>query len=106
MLTNNGLEVLTIADQEGNVIARGHSEKTGDSVLSQINVKKALAGEVSAGFEEGTVVKFSLRAGAPIKVDGRIVGTITPGIDLTATSNVRRWHENALQCGMHDLPQR
>ena len=86
LLANNGLEVLTIADQDGKVIARGHSAKTGDSVANQINVKKAQAGEVSVGFEEGTVVKFSLRAGSPIKVDGRIVGTITPGIDLTSTN--------------------
>jgi hypothetical protein len=86
LMTDNGLEVLTIADKDGKVIARGHSEKIGDSVANQINVKKALAGEVSVGIEEGTVVKFSLRAGAPIKIDGRIVGTITPGVDLTGTS--------------------
>ncbi len=86
LLSNNSLEVLTIADVNGNVLARGHSEKVGDSVANQINVKKALAGEVSAGIEEGTVVKFSIRAGAPVKVDGRIVGTVTPGIDLTATN--------------------
>lgn len=86
LMANNGLEVLTIADSAGIVIARGHSEKIGDSITNQINVKKAQAGEVSVGLEEGTVVKFSLRAGAPIKVDGRIVGTVTPGIDLTATT--------------------
>ena len=86
LMTNNGLEVLTIADVEGKVIARGHSEKTGDSIANQINVKKAQAGEVSVGIEEGTVVKFSLRAGAPIKINDRLVGTITPGIDLTATT--------------------
>ncbi len=86
LMTINGLEVLTVADAEGKVIARGHSEKTGDSIASQINVKKARAGEVSAGIEEGTVVKFSLRAGAPIKINDRLVGTITPGIDLTSSS--------------------
>ncbi|MHC1727362.1 MAG: methyl-accepting chemotaxis protein [Syntrophobacteraceae bacterium] len=86
MVKNNGLDVLTIADKEGKVIARGHSEKTGDSIANQVNVKKAQAGEVSVGIEEGTVVKFSLRAGAPIKINDRIVGTITPGISLTATT--------------------
>lgn len=82
IMANERLGFVTIADQEGNVIARGHSGKTGDSVISQINVKKALAGEVSVGIEEGTEIKLSLRAGAPVKIDGRIVGTITPGIDL------------------------
>jgi len=86
VLTSNHLDVLTIADARGNVLARGHSDKIGDSVLNQTNIKKALAGEASVGIEEGTEVKFSLRAGAPVKVDGSIVGTITPGIDLTATN--------------------
>jgi hypothetical protein len=86
LMTHNRLEVLTVADQDGKVVGRGHSDKVGDSVSNQVNVKKAKEGNISAGFEEGTVVKFSLRAGAPIKIDGRIVGTITPGIDLTATS--------------------
>ena len=86
LMTDNRLDVLTIVDTEGKVIARGHSEKTGDSIGYQINVKRALAGEVSGGIEEGTVVKFSLRAGAPVKINGLIVGTISTGIDLTATS--------------------
>jgi methyl-accepting chemotaxis protein len=86
LTTNEGLDFVTIADREGKVIARSHSDKAGDSVANQTNVKKALAGEVSVGIEEGTVVKLSLRAGAPVKIAGRIVGTVTPGIDLTTTS--------------------
>jgi sensor histidine kinase regulating citrate/malate metabolism len=74
---------ITIADKNGNVVGRGHSDKTGDSVLSQPNVKKALAGEASTGIEEGTVVKFSLRAGAPVKVGDKVVGSVTTGVDLT-----------------------
>ncbi len=87
LMTNNGLAVLTIADDEGKVVARGHSDKVGDSVANQLNVRKALAGEVSVGIEAGTMVKLSLRAGAPVKFEGRIVGTITPGLDLTANTN-------------------
>jgi methyl-accepting chemotaxis protein len=78
---------ITIADKDGNVVARGHSDKTGDNVLSQINIQKALAGETSSGIEEGTVVKFSLRAGYPVKVDGQIVGSITTGIDLSSNNS-------------------
>ena len=84
---NEGLDFVTIADGEGKVIARSHSDQTGDSVANQINVKRALAGETSAGMEEGTVVKLSLRAGAPVRIDGRIVGTVTPGINLTSTNS-------------------
>ena len=86
MRTHNDLDVLTFDDPTGKVIARGYSDKTGDSTANQINVKKAQAGEASAGMEEGTLVKYSLRSGAPIKVNDRLVGTITLGIDLTGTT--------------------
>ncbi len=76
--------LITIADKDGVVVARGHSDKKGDSVVNQINVKKALAGEASTGIEEGTVVKLSLRAGYPVKVGGEIVGSITTGINLSS----------------------
>jgi methyl-accepting chemotaxis protein len=78
-----GIEVVTIADAEGVVIARGHSDKVGDSVLKQHNVKNALAGNPSVGIEEGSVVKFSARAGYPVKAGGAVVGSVTAGIDLT-----------------------
>jgi methyl-accepting chemotaxis protein len=84
-LRGAGVNVLTVADKGGQVIGRGHSDKTGDSVLNQVNVKKALsAGEASSGVEEGTVVKFSMRAGQPIKLGGQIVGSVTAGIDLSS----------------------
>ncbi|MRR13317.1 chemotaxis protein, partial [bacterium] len=76
--------VITIADKDGKVVGRGHSDKVGDSVLGQANVKKALVGEASAGVEEGTVVKFSMRAGHPVKVQGQVVGSVTAGVDLSS----------------------
>ena len=82
LMANEKLGLVTIADREGKVIARGHSDQKGDSVGGQINVTKALAGDVSVGFESGSVVKLSLRAGAPVGIDGRTVGTVTAGIDL------------------------
>jgi methyl-accepting chemotaxis protein len=84
VVNKQGLGLITIADKEGKVVARGHSEKVGDSVSNQLNVKKALAGETSAGIEEGTVVKFSLRAGTPVKVNDQVVGSLTTGIDLSS----------------------
>ena len=84
LMINNKLEVLTIVGKDGTVIARGHSDKVGDSVAGQINVKRALAGEVAAGIEEGTVAKFTLLSGAPIKVNGVVAGAVTPGLDLIA----------------------
>jgi methyl-accepting chemotaxis protein len=83
-LRAGAVNVLTIADKDGKSIGRGHSDKAGDSVLSQVNVKKALAGEASSGVEEGTVIKFAMRAGQPVKESGRIIGSVTSGIDLSS----------------------
>jgi methyl-accepting chemotaxis protein len=59
-----------------------------------VNVKKALAGEASAGVEEGTVVKLSMRAGMPLKLEDEIVGSITTGSDLSSDTkfvdNIKR----------------
>jgi len=82
------VSVITIADKDGNVVGRGHSDKTGDSVLSQVNVKKALSGQASTGIEEGTVIKFSLRAGQPIRKDNVVIGSITTGLDLSSDAFV------------------
>jgi len=82
MKVANGI-FITIADNEGNAIARGHSLQAGDNVSNQTNIKKALAGTASSGIEEGTVVKFSLRAGHPVKIGDQIIGSITAGIDLS-----------------------
>ncbi|MGE5258633.1 MAG: methyl-accepting chemotaxis protein, partial [Hyphomicrobiales bacterium] len=83
-LAGINVNVLTVANAEGKVIARGHSDKTGDSVVNQVNVKKALTGQPSAGVEEGTVVKFCMRAGHPIRLEGKVVGSVTSGIDLSS----------------------
>ncbi|MFH0997251.1 MAG: methyl-accepting chemotaxis protein [Pseudomonadota bacterium] len=82
------VSVLTIADKDGNVVGRGHSDKTGDSVLQQDNVKKSLVGRASSGIEEGTVVKFSLRAGNPIRNGNIVVGSVTTGFDLSSEAFV------------------
>lgn len=83
-----GIAFVTIADKDGKVVGRGHSEKTGDSVTSQMNVKQALSGRASTGIEEGTVVKFSLRAGHPIRSNDKITGSVTTGFDLATESFV------------------
>ncbi|AQS59585.1 methyl-accepting chemotaxis protein [Desulforamulus ferrireducens] len=81
----SGLDFVTVADTEGNVIIRTHEpEKKGDSVLNQMSVQMALKGETSSFIEPGTVVKLSARAGVPVKNEqGHIVGAMALGYDLT-----------------------
>lgn len=80
LLTRANIDFATITDETGKVIVRTHEQKKGDSVVNQANVKNALRGTAFAAIESGTVVKFSARAGTPVKdEDGRIVGVISAG---------------------------
>jgi methyl-accepting chemotaxis protein len=83
-----GVDFFTFSDKQGIVVARGHSDRIGDSVLNQANVQKALAGESSVGIEPGTVVKFSLRGSIPVKMEGQIIGAVTLGFDLASPAFV------------------
>ncbi len=84
VIDHAGIDFLTISDQDGVVLARGHSETFGDSVLDQVNVQKALQGQASVGIDSGTEIKFSLRAGYPVQFGDRVVGVLTLGIDLSS----------------------
>ena len=82
LMRDVGSDFMTVTDDKGNVLARGHSDKTGDSVLDQDTVRRALRGEATVGIISGTVVPFTLRAGAAIHRDGKVVGTVSIGTSL------------------------
>ena len=90
ILKDNSIDSVTISDNNGVVIARLHEPaKKGDSVTNQKNVSEALKGNVTAAIEQGTIVKLSARAGAPVRnAQGQIVGVITPGVTLTKNETV------------------
>ena len=79
-----GLDYLVVTDKDANVFIRAHAEaQYGDNIGNQINIQKALAGEKSVGFEDGAVVKFSIRAGTPLRnAKGEVVGAISLGFVL------------------------
>ena len=84
-LKSMGLDYLVITDNNGKVFIRAHDPATyDDNIGKQVNIQKALKGESSVGIEEGAVVKYSIRAGAPIKdKDGNIIGAISLGYVLS-----------------------
>ena len=82
MMKATGSHFITVSDNQGIVIARSHAEQAGDSVRGQANVVKALDGATNVGIESGTVVKFSLRAGCPIRINDKVVGVVTLGMSL------------------------
>ncbi len=79
-----GAGFCTITDAEGRVIVRTHEPDIyGDSISSQVNVHSALHGEAITVIEEGTVIRLSARAGAPV-IDGQgaIIGVVSSGYRL------------------------
>ncbi len=89
------MDYLVITDQEGTVFLRAHEpNKYGDSIANQVNIQKALKGEESVGIEEGAVVKYSVRAGAPLKdKDGSIIGAVSLGYVLSNNEFVEEQKE-------------
>ncbi len=82
-LQEAGAEYCTFSDLQGRVVLRTHSQKYGDSVLSQVNVRSALAGKRSAVIETGTVIRLGVRAGAPIyDGQGALLGVVSVGYRL------------------------
>ena len=80
-----GVDTVSVTDETGKVIARVHTPETfGDSIASQANVASALKGTPLPALEQGTIVRFSARAGTPVKApDGRIVGVVSLGYSVT-----------------------
>ncbi len=86
-----GVDSVTVSDEKGVVVARTRDKKAGDSVANQVIVQKALQGEATAGVEPGTVVRLSVRAGAPVKnAAGKIVGVVMPSFAVTHNDIVDR----------------
>lgn len=79
-----GSDFITITDDKGIVVGRGHSNKYKDSVTNQETVVMALKGKPSACVVSGTEVPFTIRASQPILLDGKLVGTLSIGTSLVA----------------------
>ncbi len=93
------LDFLVVTDSSGNVVIRAHEpEKFGDSIYYQKVVQKALTGEKIVGIEQGTVVKFSIRAATPIiDTDGKVIGSIILGYVLSNNEFLDK-QKNILNC--------
>ena len=84
------IHYFTICDHKGIVLARTYEpESFGDSVVNQQNVQDALDGRISSYFEEGTLIKISVRTGAPVyDTDGALLGAISAGVRFDTDSVV------------------
>jgi len=77
---SSGVDFMTIVDEKGVVLARTHEPSNfGDNVSGQANVKLALTGKQYTTIEPGTAVKLSVRSGAPIMHEGKLIGVVSAG---------------------------
>jgi methyl-accepting chemotaxis protein len=85
-----GFDYFILTDERGLVFARAHDPGAyGDSIADQLNVQAALRGEKAVFVEEGKVVKYSIRAGAPLRSpDGKIAGAVSFGFVLSSEAFV------------------
>ncbi|MCL1893977.1 MAG: methyl-accepting chemotaxis protein [Holophagaceae bacterium] len=72
------IDVVTLVNADGKVIGRGHSDRFGDIHTTESSIN-ALVGKKSRGIEQSGILAYSLRAGAPIMLNGRIVGCVNTG---------------------------
>ena len=77
-----------ICDDTGTVLARtSESDYFGDSIYDQQNVQDALDHRTSTYFESGSMIKVSVRTGAPVyDIDGAIIGVISAAIRFDTDS--------------------
>ncbi|MYL83373.1 HAMP domain-containing protein [Desulfovibrio aerotolerans] len=82
VLSGGKVDLVVFTDAKATVVARAHTDKAGDNIGNQEGIKRALAGESVSLFEPGNTVGFSLRAYAPVKKDGVVVGVVIIGQDV------------------------
>jgi len=88
LLSGGKADLVLFTDAKADVVARAHADAAGDNVGNQEGVRRALAGEPCCLFESGNIVRFSIRAYAPIKKENAIVGVVVVGQDLSKNSSL------------------
>ncbi|MEA5060309.1 MAG: HD domain-containing protein [Candidatus Pelethousia sp.] len=91
---DTGVDFVTITDAQGTVLARTHSEVTGDSLLGNHPTKNALAGNEGDGFATGHIIKLGMMTCVPVfDINGNIVGTVTTGFSLSDGAFINKMKE-------------
>lgn len=94
-------DTISITDTNGDVLIRQHEpDKSGDNILKQSNVQKALKGEILTTMEPGALVRLSCRTGAPVcNENGDIIGTVVTGYTFenpTVVDELKTLHNTEL----------
>ena len=92
MLHEGDMDYLVLTDAKGRTLFRAHLPNeipaADDNIANQTNISKALQGESSVGVEEGRKVRLSVRAGAPVRFGGEVIGALSTGYVVSNNSLV------------------
>ena len=70
-----GVNRFVFTDTNGVVVARYHSDESGDSLAYMGCISQALAGNITTSLEYGNQVQLGVRTGAPVRnAQGEIIG--------------------------------
>ena len=85
-----GIDTIMVTDVSGNVLARVHSDRSGDNVMSQRAVSTAInTGTGIKTIDKGATVGLATRGSAAIKdLRGNIIGAVVTGHDLSESKYV------------------
>jgi len=83
LVSGTSVNIVTVTDTEGVVLARGHSDQSGDKISTEAMVS-AIAGKRTRGLEAGSTTGYALWAAAPVTSGGRVIGSVTAGNDSLA----------------------
>ena len=85
------VDFIVLTDMNGNIIARGHSERFGDNIINQKAVKEALKGRATYSYEKAVLVRFAIRAGCPVyDSEGRIIGALVLGFNASSADFLKK----------------
>lgn len=84
---SNKVDFITVTDGNGNVITCTSSNRSGEPIAGQKDIKAALSGNFSpAMLLHGSDVPLAVRAAAPVEIGGKIVAVVSAGYDLSTSS--------------------
>lgn len=83
---SDNIDLVTVCDAEGKVVARGHSDEAGDFLgpRRMSSVIPLRDGKRVVGLEPGNIVRLTLASGTPLRYEGKIVGAVIIGQDLSS----------------------
>jgi len=86
---HNAVDIFTVMDMNGVVAMRSHQpSKFGDSVTEMMHVKAAMNGQRTVAYETSADNPVALRCGAPITQNGKQIGVVSVGYNLSVNSFV------------------